>query len=152
MRNRALIANWAYEKGKPQNVVELVKRDGKTFVKINDYNKLRGLFGNLLAEIQRIKSEGDYEAGRNLVETYAVKVDPTLHQEILDRYSRLDIAPYRGFVNPVYTPVLDNDGNIVDVNVTYTEDYIPQHLRYSKQYRTLGDSAATCAKPAEDKK
>lgn len=151
MRNRALIANWAFEKGQPDKVVELVKRDGKTFVKINDYTKLRELFGKLLAEIQRIKSEGDYEAGRNLVETYGVKVDPTLHNEVLERYSHLDIAPYKGFVNPVYSPVLDNDGNIVDITVTYTEDYIPQHLRYSKQYRTLGN-AATCTKPSEDKK
>ncbi len=138
MRNRKLIAEWVLEKGAPENVVELVKRDGKTYVKINDYNKLRDLFGQLLAEIQRIKSEGDYQAGADLVETYAVKVDPELHREVLDRYATLSIAPYRGFVNPVYLPVTDAKGNIVDVKATYTEDYIPQHLRYSNEYRTLG--------------
>ncbi|MDE6359497.1 MAG: dipeptidyl peptidase 3, partial [Duncaniella sp.] len=109
MRNRQLISKWVLEKGAPDNVVELVKRDGKTFVKINDYEKLRALFAQLLGEIQRIKSEGDYAAGAALVENYAVKVDPELHKEVLDRYSHLDIAPYRGFVNPVYTPVKDKD-------------------------------------------
>ncbi|MCM1521767.1 MAG: dipeptidyl peptidase 3 [Muribaculaceae bacterium] len=137
MRNRQLIARWVYEKGKPDNVIELVKRDGKTFIQINDYGRLRDLFGQLLGEIQRIKSEGDYAAGEALVETYAVKVDPELHREVLERYSHLDIAPYKGFVNPVYTPVLDADGNITDVTVSYTEDYIPQVLRYSREYRTL---------------
>lgn len=137
MRNRQLISAWVYEKGKADNVIELVKRDGKTYIKINDYEKLRGLFGQLLAEVQRIKSEGDYAAGRDLVETYAVKVDPQLHKEVLDRYASLDIAPYKGFVNPVYTPVTDKDGNITDVTVSYEEDYLPQVLRYSKQYRTL---------------
>ena len=137
MRNRQLIAAWAYEKGKPDNVIEMVKRDGKTFIKINDYSKLRDLFGQLLGEVQRIKSEGDYEAGRDLVETYAVKVDPALHKEVLDRYATLDIAPYKGFVNPVYTPVTDKDGNITDITITYSEDYLPQVLRYSEQYRTL---------------
>ena len=106
-------------------------------IKINDYGKLRDLFGQLLGEVQRIKSEGDYEAGRDLVETYAVKVDPALHKEVLDRYATLDIAPYKGFVNPVYTPVTDMDGNITDVTITYSEDYLPQVLRYSEQYRTL---------------
>lgn len=137
MRNRKLIAEWALEKGKPDNVVELISKDGKTYVKINDYAKLRDLFGQLLGEIQRIKSEGDYEAGRNLVETYAVKVDPKLHKEVLDRYSRLDIAPYRGFVNPVYVPVRNDKGAIVDVKVTYGEDYLPQVMRYSREYKTL---------------
>lgn len=137
MRNRQLIAAWAYEHGKKDNVIEMVKRDGKTYIQINDYKALRNLFGQLLAEIQRIKSEGDYEAGRNLVETYAVKVDPQLHREVLDRYAHLNIAPYKGFVNPVYTPVYDSNGQIIDVTVDYTEDYIPQHLRYSRQYRTL---------------
>ena len=137
MRNRQLISAWVFEKGKADNVIEMVKRDGKTYIKINDYAKLRGLFGQLLAEVQRIKSEGDYEAGRDLVETYAVKVDPQLHKEVLDRYATLDIAPYKGFVNPVYTPVTDKDGNITDVNITYGEDYLPQVLRYSEQYRTL---------------
>ena len=137
MRNRQLISAWVFEKGKADNVIEMVKRDGKTFIKINDYAKLRDLFGQLLGEVQRIKSEGDYEAGRDLVETYAVKVDPKLHKEVLDRYAKLDIAPYKGFVNPVYTPVTDKDGNITDVTVSYEEDYLPQVLRYSKQYRTL---------------
>lgn len=137
MRNRKLIAEWALEKGKPDNVVELVSKDGKTYVKINDYARLRDLFGQLLGEIQRIKSEGDYEAGRNLVETYAVKVDPKLHKEVLDRYSHLDIAPYRGFVNPVYVPVRNDKGAIVDVKVTYGENYLPQVMRYSREYKTL---------------
>ena len=137
MRNRQLIAKWVYEKGKADNVVEMVKKDGKTYVRINDYDKLRDLFGQLLGEIQRIKSEGDYAAGEALVETYAVKVDPELHKEVLDRYATLDIAPYKGFVNPVYTPVLDADGNITDVTISYDEEYLPQVMRYSKEYRTL---------------
>ena len=137
MRNRQLISAWVFEKGKADNVIEMVKRDGKTFIKINDYSKLRDLFGQLLGEVQRIKSEGDYEAGRDLVETYGVKVDPQLHKEVLDRYAKLDIAPYKGFVNPVYTPVTDKDGNITDVTVSYEEEYLPQVLRYSEQYRTL---------------
>ena len=137
MRNRKLIAEWVYENGKVDNVIEIVKRDGKTYIKINDYEKLRGLFGQLLGEIQRIKSTGDYAAGAALVEKYAVKVDPELHKEVLDRYSHLNIAPYRGFVNPVYSLVTDKDGNVVDVAVEYTEDYIPQMLRYGKDYNGL---------------
>jgi len=137
MRNRQLIAAWALEHGKADNVVELVKSNGKTYVKINDYKALRNLFGQLLAEIQRIKSEGDYEAGRDLVEKYAVKVDPKLHAEVLERYSHLTIAPYKGFVNPVYTLVRDAAGNPVDVTVSYTEDYPAQMLRYSKDYSPL---------------
>ena len=137
MRNRKLIAEWVLEKGKPAKVVELVNRKGKTYVKINDYEALRGLFGELLAEVQRIRSEGDYEAGRDLVEKYGVKVDPKLHREVLDRYSHLDIAPYRGFVNPVYTPVTDADGRITDITIDYTEDYPSQMLRYSRDYSTL---------------
>ncbi len=137
MRNRQLIAGWAYEHGKADNVVELVKIDGKTFVKINDYNALRRLFGELLAEIQRVRSEGDYEAGRQLVLDYGVKVDPQLHREVLDRYAKLSIAPYKGFVNPVYTPVKDADGNITDITVTYTEGYPEQMLRYSRDYSPL---------------
>lgn len=137
MRNRQLISKWVYEKGKDANVIEYVKRDGKTYIQINDYVALRNLFGQLLHEIQRIKSEGDYEAGRDLVETYAVKVDPDLHREVLERYASLNIAPYKGFVNPVYTPVKDADGNIIDVTISYDEDYIPQMLRYSREYRTL---------------
>lgn len=143
MRNRKLIAEWAFEHGKKDNVVEYVVKDGKTFVKINDYAKLRDLFGQLLNEIQRIKSEGDYAAGEALVEKYAVKVDQRLHKEVLDRYATLDIAPYKGFVNPVYVAV-DGNGNptsdedkITDVIVTYEEGYIPQMLRYSKDYSPL---------------
>ncbi len=137
MRNRQLIAKWAYEHGKKDNVVEFVKRDGKTFIKINDYKALRHLFGQLLAEVQRVRSEGDYEAGRQLVLDYGVKVDPALHNEVLERYSHLNIAPYKGFVNPVYTPVFDNAGNITDVTVSYTEDYPSQMLRYSRDYSPL---------------
>lgn len=136
MRNRKLIAEWAYEHGRDANVIELVKQNGKTYIRINDYEALRNLFGQLLTEVQRIKSEGDYAAGRDLVEKYAVKVDPTLHREVLDRYAKLNIAPYKGFVNPVYTPVL-KDGEIVDIKVDYTEDYMPQMLRYSKDYSGL---------------
>ncbi len=134
MRNRQLIAAWALEHGAADKVVELVKKGGKTYVQINDYEALRNLFGELLAEIQRIKSTGDYEAGRRMVEQYAVKINPDLHKEIKDRYATLDIAPYKGFVNPVYTPAFDEDGNIADVTVEYTEDYLPQMLRYSEQY------------------
>ena len=137
MRNRKLIAEWAYEMGKKDNVVELAKIDGKTFIKINDYKKLREIFGKQLAEIQRIKSEGDYEAGRVLVEKYAVKVDPQLHQEVLNRYSTLSIAPYRGFVTPIYSLVKDDKGEIIDVKITYGEGYIDQMLRYSRDYSPL---------------
>lgn len=137
MRNRQLIAAWCYEKGKADNVIQLSKINGKTYIKINDYEKLRNLFGELLCEIQRIKSEGDYEAGKKLVEEYAVKVDPALHREVLDRYASLDIAPYKGFVNPIYTPVKDEAGNIIDVTVDYSESYIDQMLRYSKCYSPL---------------
>ncbi|MBD5191901.1 MAG: dihydrofolate reductase [Bacteroidales bacterium] len=137
MRNRQLIAAWALEHGKKDNVIEMVEINGKHFIKINDYEKLRGLFGELLAEIQRIKSEGDYQAGASLVETYAVKVDPAIHKEVLDRYSKLTIAPYRGFVNPVYTPVFDENGEISDVTISYTEDYPTQMLRYSRDYSPL---------------
>lgn len=136
MRNRALIARWAYEHGKDANVIELVSRDGKTYVQINDYEALRRLFGELLAEVQRIRSTGDYEAGRALVEQYAVKIDPALHKEVLDRYARLNLAPYRGFVNPVYTPVMDGD-SITDVKVSYGEGYADQMLRYSRDYSAL---------------
>lgn len=137
MRNRQLISMWAYENGKAENVIELVKKDGKTFIKINDYEKLRGLFGKLLAEVQRIKSEGDYAAGKKLVEDYAVKVNPEIHREVLERYGKLDIAPYKGFVNPVYTAVKDAEGNITDVTVDYSEGYVEQMLRYSKDYSPL---------------
>ena len=137
MRNRKLIAEWAYEMGKDENVVELTKIDGETYIRINDYDKLREIFGKQLAEIQRIKSEGDYEAGRVLVEKYAVKVDSQLHKEVLDRYASLNIAPYRGFVNPIYTLEKDANGEITDVKVTYGEGYIEQMLRYSRDYSPL---------------
>jgi len=137
MRNRKLIAEWVLEKGKPDNVVELADIDGRTFVRIKDYGKLRDLFGQLLGEIQRIKSEGDYKAGADLVEKYAVKVDPAIHKEVLDRYARLDIAPYKGFINPVYEAVRDNDGNITDVKISFNEEYLPQMFRYSSDYSTL---------------
>ena len=137
MRNRQLIARWVYEKGKADNVVEFKQRDGKTFVVINDYAKLRLLFGKLLAEVQRVKSEGDYEGCKNLVETYAVKVDPTLHAEVLKRYKSLNLKPYKGFVNPVFELVKGNDGKVKDVKVTYGESYTGQMLRYSKEFSSL---------------
>ena len=137
MRNRQLIAKWAFEKGAAEKVTELVKKDGKTYVKVNDYEKLRELFGQLLNEIQRIKSEGDFEAARQMVETYAVKVDPELHKEVLARYEKLNLAPYKGFVNPVYTAETDAEGNITDVTISYEEGYAEQMLRYSKDYATL---------------
>lgn len=137
MRNRQLIARWALENGKSKNVVELVKKEGKTYVKINDYLQLRGLFAALLSEIQRIKSEGDYEAARALVEKYAVKLDATLHEEILNRYRSLHLAPYKGFVNPVYLPQYDAEGRIMDVKLDYTEGYTEQMLRYGRDYSNL---------------
>ena len=137
MRNRQLIARWVYEHGKDGNVVEMVKRDGKTYVKVNDYAKVRDLFAQLLAEVQRIKSTGDFEAARTLVETYAVKVDPALHTEVLERYKRLNLAPYKGFVNPRYEAVTDEQGNITDITVSYDEDYAEQMLRYSRDYSPL---------------
>lgn len=137
MRNRQLIARWVYEKGAAEKVVELVKKDGKTYVVINDYEKVRDLFGRLLAEIQRIKSTGDYAGAHDLVEAYAVKVDPALHAEVLERYKKLNLVPYKGFVNPKYEAVTDADGTITDVTVTYDEGYAEQMLRYSKDYSTL---------------
>ena len=139
MRNRALIARWAYEHGRAEKVVELVKKKGKTYVKINDYEKLRHLFGQLLAEIQRIKSEGDYEAARRLVEDYGVKIDPALHKEVLTRYEKLHLSPYKGFINPVYKAVRDAQGRITDVTLDYSEAYDAQMLRYSRDYNTLPD-------------
>ncbi len=139
MRNRSFIAHWALEHGKDKKVVELVKRKGKTYVRINDYEALRGLFGELLAEVQRIKSEGDYEAARALVETYGVQVDAELHKEILARYERLHLAPYKGFINPVYTAVRDSEGRITDIRVSYNEGYAEQMLRYSRDYNALPD-------------
>lgn len=137
MRNRQLIARWVLEKGRDGQVVEWVKKKEKTFVRINDYVRLRELFGQLLAEIQRIKSEGDFEAARALVENYAVKVDAALHAEVLERYRSLHLAPYKGFVNPVYTPQVDENGEITDVTVLYDEGYTEQMLRYSRDYSNL---------------
>jgi dipeptidyl-peptidase-3 len=136
MRNRQLIARWVFEKGENDKVVEIKERDGKSFVVINDYKKMRELIGNLLAEIQRIKSEGDFEAAKELVEKYAVKVDQNLHKEIKDRYARLNLAPYKGFVNPIYKPIYDGD-KLVDVVVSYDENFVEQMLRYSKNHSHL---------------
>jgi dipeptidyl-peptidase-3 len=134
MRNRALIAHWCYQQG---DVIQLVKRDGKTYVQISDYQQLRQLFARLLAEIQRIKSEGDFEAARQLVEQYAVKVDADLHEEVLARYRKLNLAPYKGFINPVMQPVFDDQGAICDIQLNYSESYAHQMLRYSSEYGTL---------------
>ena len=136
MRGRAMVSHWVYEKGKPENAITRETKDGKTYFVINDYQKLRRLYGRLLAEVQRITSEGDYAAARNLIETYGVQVDRTLHKEVLDRYAKLNLAPYSGFVNPVYRPVI-KDGKIVDVKVSYTEGYVEQMLRYGKAYAFL---------------
>ncbi len=137
MRNRKLISEWVFEHGKADNVVEIEKIDGKSYLKINDYEAVRRLFGELLAEIQRVRSEGDYATASALVQDYAVKVDPELHAEILSRYAPLNIAPYRGFVNPVYTPVRDAEGRITDVTISYPENYTEQMLRYSRDYNGL---------------
>ncbi len=137
MRNRQLIAGYILDKGKKDKVVGLVKKNGKTFVKINDYKKMRSLIADLLAEIQRIKSEGDYEAGNALIQKYAVKVDPKLHKEVLDRYSKLDIPPYRGFINPRYTPVYNDKGEITDIKLGYGENYVEQMMRLGQDYTTL---------------
>ena len=137
MRNRQLIAMWVYKHA--NGAVEIIERDGKHYLQINDYNEVRRLYGELLKEIQRIVSEGDYLAAKAMVEDYAVKVDADLHKEILARYATLNLAPYKGFVNPVYTPVYDEEGNITDVTLDYTEGYVEQHLRYSKDYSSLPD-------------
>ena len=136
MRARAMVAEWVYDKGKAENVVERVMKDGKTYFVINDYAKLRRLFGQLLAEVQRITSEGDYEAAKTLMETYGVQVDQALHQEVLDRYAKLHLAPYSGFVNPVYTPVIEK-GRIVDVKISLEEGYVEQMMRYGRDYSFL---------------
>ncbi|MCM1368929.1 MAG: dipeptidyl peptidase 3 [Candidatus Amulumruptor caecigallinarius] len=142
MRNRQLIAKWVLENGRKmgkggKDVVELVKKNGKTYVKVNDYPAMRKLFGKLLGEIQRIKSEGDYKAGNDLIQKYAVKVDKNLHKEVLDRFSKLNIPPYRGFINPVYTPVTDEKGEIVDITISWPENYVEQMLRLSRDYSPL---------------
>lgn len=137
MRNRQLIARWVFEQGAADKVIELKKREGKTFVVINDYQQLRALFGKLLAEVQRIKSEGDYEAGRSLVENYGVKINPVLHHEIRERYVRLHLSPYKGFVNPIMREVKDDSGHVTDITLDYTEGYAEQMLRYSRDYSYL---------------
>ncbi|GAE15115.1 dipeptidyl-peptidase 3 family protein [Bacteroides pyogenes] len=137
MRNRQLIARWVFEKASTDKAVEMIEKNGKTYVVVNDYQKVRTLFGELLAEIQRIKSTGDFNAARSLVEKYAVKVDPVLHAEVLERYKRLNLAPYKGFVNPKYELVTDKDGNVTDVTVSYDEGYAEQMLRYSRDYSPL---------------
>ncbi|MCF6214306.1 MAG: dipeptidyl peptidase 3 [Flavobacteriaceae bacterium] len=137
MRNRQLVASWAFEKGKDANVIEKIKKDGKTYFKINDYKALRNLFGQLLKEIQRIKSEGDFDAAKALVETYGVKVDQELHKEILARNSKFTSAPYGGFINPVLVPSIDSEGNILDVIVTYPDNFAKQMLDYAELYSTL---------------
>ncbi len=137
MRNRKLIAEWCYEKGKAENVIELVKKDGKTYIVVNDFVKLRKLFGELLCEVQRIKSEGDYEACKALVEGYAVKINPELHKEVIERNAALNIEPYGGFVNPEYELVTDAEGKVVDVKISYPANYVEQHLYYGKEYSFL---------------
>jgi dipeptidyl-peptidase-3 len=137
MRNRQLVASWVFEKGIADNVTELRKREGKTYVVVNDYNKLRSLFGTLLSEVQRIKSEGDFEAGKQLVETYGVKVNPALHAEVLERYNLLNLAPYKGFVNPVMKVIQNNAGDVSDIVMDYSESYVEQMLRYGKNYSFL---------------
>ena len=137
MRNRKLIAEWCYEKGKAENVIELVKKDGKTYVVVNDFVKLRKLFGELLCEVQRIKSEGDYEACKALVEGYAVKINPELHKEVIERNKALNIEPYGGFVNPEYELVTDAEGKVTDVKISYPANYVEQHLYYGKEYSFL---------------
>ena len=136
MQNRKLIADWCYEKGLKDNVIEKKVRDGKTYFVVNDFEALRGLFGDLLAEIQRIKSEGDYEAGKALVETYAVNIDPELHREVLDRYASLGLKPYGGFLNPDIVPV-EKDGKVVDYEIVYSDSYLDQMLEYGRKYATL---------------
>jgi dipeptidyl-peptidase-3 len=136
MRNRQMLARWVYEKGKKDNVVEFVKRDGKTYVQVNDYNKLRTLFGELLREIQRIKSEGDFNAGKNLIENYGVKVDLALHKEILERYKKLNVKPYRGFIQPTLVAVMNGD-KITDVKIEYPTSFYEQMMEYAKKYSFL---------------
>jgi dipeptidyl-peptidase-3 len=131
-----MVAKWALEHGQKDNVVQLIKRDGKSYVQINDYDKLRNLFGQLLREIQRIKSEGDYNAGKNLIENYGVKVDPVLHKEVLERYAKLNIKPYRGFIQPRLVPVMSGD-RITDVRVEYPTSFYQQMIEYGKKYSFL---------------
>ena len=136
MQNRKLIAEWCYENGLEDNVIEKKVRDGKTYFTVNDYEALRVLFGRLLGEVQRIKSEGDYEAGKALVEKYAVNIDPELHREVKERYAALGLKPYGGFVNPEIVPVEEN-GRVVDYRIEYVDDYLGQMLHYGRSYSTL---------------
>ncbi len=139
MRNRQMIAKWVFEKGKADNVIEMKMKDGKTYFVINNYDQLRTLFGELLREVQRIKSTGDYEAGKMLAENYGVQVDKNIHQEVLDRVKVLNIAPYSGFINAELVPVKDGSGNIIDVNIIYPVDFTNQMLHYAKNYSFLPD-------------
>jgi dipeptidyl-peptidase-3 len=139
MRNRQLVAAWVYEKGRDENIIERKVKQNKTYYVINNYEKLRTLFGQLLREIQRIKSEGDFEAGRLLVESYGVRVNPDIHQEVLDRSAKLNIAPYAGFINPVLAPVEENE-EIVDIIVNYPSDFTEQMMMYGKEYSFLKPS------------
>lgn len=136
MQNRKLIAEWCYEKGAEQNVIEKRQRDGKTYFVVNDFVALRGLFGELLAEVQRIKSEGDLAAGKALVERYAVDIDQNLHKEVLERYASLHLKPYGGFVNPDIVPVIKG-GKVVDYKIEYTDDYLGQMMKYGQEYKAL---------------
>ena len=136
MRNRKMIAEWCYEKGKANNVIEWVEKDGKKYIVVNAFDALRNLFGDMLYEVQRIKSEGDYEAGKALVENYGVTVEPELHKQVRERYYALGIEPYGGFVNPEYQ-IVEKDGQIVDVVISYPANYTEQHLHYSKEYSFL---------------
>ena len=137
MRNRQTIARWVLENSQDDKAVELKKVEGKTYVVINDYEALRGKFAALLREVQTIKSTGDLAGAKTLIETYGIKVDPELHNEVLARYKSLNIAPYKGFINPIYTPVADGKGNIVDVKISYDENYMDQMMRYSTDYSCL---------------
>ena len=136
MQNRKLIADWCYEKGLAANVIEKKVRDGKTYFVVNDFEALRSLFAELLAEVQRIKSEGDFEAGKELVEKYAVNIDPELHKEVKERYAALSLKPYGGFLNPEIVPVVKN-GEVVDYEIVYNESYLDQMLQYGQKYSTL---------------
>ena len=138
MRNRAMVARWAYEQGREDKVIERRERDGKTYFVVNDYEALRGLFGQLLRELQRIKSEGDFEAIQELVETYGTRVDPELHAEVLERFSTLDVAPYKGFVNPVLEPVMEGE-RIIDVKLQHPQSFVEQMLYYADNYSFLPD-------------
>ena len=137
MSNSQTITRWVLEKATDSKAVEIKQRDGKSYVVINDYKELRNLFGQLLNIVQRIKSTGDFAAGKELIETYGVKIDPTLHAEVRERYKSLELAPYKGFVNPRYTPVTDENGNITDVTNCYNEGFVEQQLRYASEYSPL---------------